>query len=62
MLEDNVPAEAVEALRSVADCSLSFFGDTVEKWVMYLVLCGAVVLLVAAYVLIMMLAERKNRK
>lgn len=62
MLEDNVPAEAVDALRSVADCSLSFFGDTVEKWVMYLVLCGAVVLLVAAYVLIMMLAERKNRK
>ena len=62
MLADHVPAEAVDALRSVADCNLSFFGGTVEKWVMYLVLCGAVVLLVAAYVLIMALAERKNCK
>ena len=62
MLEDNIPQEAVDALRSVADCKLSFFGNDVEKWVMYLVLVGSVVLLVAAYVLITALAERKNRK
>ena len=62
MAEDGIPAEAVDALRAVSDCQLSFFGNDVEKWVMYLVLVGAVVLLVAAYVLITVLAERKNRK
>ena len=62
MLEDQVPAEAVDALRSVADCQLSFFGHDVEKWVMYLVLAGSVLLMVAAYVLIVKLAERKNTK
>ena len=62
MAEDGIPAEAVDALRAVSDCQLSFFGHDVEKWVMFLVLVGAVVLLVAAYVLITVLAERKNRK
>ena len=62
MTEDGMPTEAVDALRAVSDCQLSFFGHDVEKWVMYLVLVGAVVLLVGAYVLITVLAERKNRK
>ena len=62
MAEDGIPAEAVDALRAVSDCQLSFFGNDVEKWVMFLVLVGAVLLLVAAYVLITVLAERKNRK
>ena len=62
MSADNIPQEAVDALRSVADCKLSFFGGDIDKWVMYLVLVGSVVLLVAAYVLITVLAERKNRK
>lgn len=62
MLNDGVPAEAVDALRAVADCQLSFMDNTVEKWVMYLVLVGAVVLLLAAYITIMILSERKNRK
>lgn len=62
MLEDQIPEQAVEALRSVADCKLSFFGHDVEKWLMYLVLVGAVVLLVTAYVLIMACAERRKRK
>lgn len=62
MLDDHIPQEAVDALRSVADCKLYFFDHAVDKWVMYLVLIGAVVLMVAAYVLITVLAERKNRK
>ena len=62
MTEDGMPTEAVDALRAVSDCQLSFFGHDVEKWVMYLVLVGAVLLLVAAYLLITVLAERKNRK
>ena len=62
MLEEHIPQEAVDALRSVADCKLFFFDHAVDKWVMYLVLIGAVVLMIAAYVLITVLAERKNRK
>ena len=62
MSADNIPQDAVDALRTVADCKLSFFGSDIEKWVMYLVLVGAVVLLVAAYITITALAERKNRK
>ena len=62
MSADNIPQEAVDALRTVADCKLSFFGSDIEKWVTYLVLVGAVVLLVAAYITITALAERKNRK
>ena len=62
MSADNIPQDAVDALRTVADCKLSFFGSDIEKWVMYLVLVGAVVLLVAAYIMITALAERKNRK
>ena len=62
MLEENIPQVAVDALRAAADCQLSFFGGTVEKWVMYLVLAGSVALMVAAFVVIMVLAERKNRK
>lgn len=62
MAEDGVPTEAVEALQKVADCKLSFFDMDVDRWVMYLILVGAAVLLLAAYVLIMMRAERKKQK
>ena len=62
MRESGLPAEAVDVLGGVADCRLSFFGNDVEMWVMYLVLAGSVALLVALYVIIMVCAERKNRK
>jgi multidrug/hemolysin transport system permease protein len=62
MEEANIPQQAVDGLRAAADCQLSFFGNTVEQWVMYLVLAGSIVLMVAAFVVIMALAERKNRK
>lgn len=62
MLDEHIPQQAVDALRSVADCQLSFFGNTVDKWVMYLVLIGSVALMVTAFILIVALAERKNRK
>lgn len=62
MLDSRVPQEAVDKLRAAADCQLSFFNHNVEQWVMYLVLVGSIVLMVAAFVLIVALAERKNRK
>ncbi|MBE7080366.1 MAG: ABC transporter permease [Clostridiales bacterium] len=62
MLAENVPQQAVDGLRAAADCRLSFFGNTVEQWVMYLVLAGSILLMLSAFVIIMVLAERKNRK
>ena len=62
MLEDGVAEPIVDAFRSIADCKLFFFDGSVERWVMYLVLAGSVAVMVAAFVLIVALAERKNRK
>ena len=62
MKAQNIPKEAIDGLRMAGDCKLSFFGHNVELWVMYLVLIGAIVLLVAVFMLITTLSERKNRK
>ena len=43
------------------DCNLYFFGDKVETGAMYLVLGGAVILLVALYVLLNLLRGRKEK-
>ena len=55
------PAEIVEAIRDSVDCNLYFFGDKVETGAMYLVLGGAVLLLVALYVLLNLLRGRKEK-
>lgn len=62
MEAQNIPKEAIDGLRMAGDCKLSFFGHNVELWVMYLVLIGAIVLLVTVFMLITTLSERKNRK
>ena len=62
MEAQNFPAEVVKAIQDIADCNLYFFGHEVQTWVSYLILIGAIVLLVSAYVFIMAMAERKNRK
>ena len=56
------PAEAVKTLRDIADCNLYLFGNEVPEWTSYVVMLGTIVVLIAAYVLITALAERKNRK
>lgn len=50
MLDSGVPADAVEALKDAMDCRLYFFDRPVSEPVMYLVLCGTVAVLIAAYV------------
>ena len=55
------PAEIVEDIRDSVDCNLYFFGDKVETGAMYLVLGGAVILLVALYVLLNLLRGRKEK-
>ncbi|MBR4943140.1 MAG: ABC transporter permease [Clostridia bacterium] len=62
MAEQGLPTEAITALKEVADCNLYFFDAKVETWAMYLMVVGAIVLLVAGFALLMALSERKNRK
>lgn len=61
MQKEGVAAEAIEGIKNGFDCNLYFFGDKVEVWAMYLVLCLSVLVLVGAYVLINRLcAKTKN--
>lgn len=55
------PAEAVETIRDAVDCNLYFFGDGVEPGAMYAVLGGAVVVLIAVYVLLNVLRGAKQK-
>lgn len=51
MAVQGFPAEVVEAIRDSVDCNLYFFGGKVEIGTMYLILGGAVLLLIGLYVL-----------
>ncbi len=56
------PPEAVEGIRSVADCNLEFFGHSVEIWQMYLVVGLSVVLLLGVYIFLNVWGEKKKTK
>lgn len=61
MSAQGFPSEVVEAIKDSVDCNIYFFGDKVSTGAMYGVLIGAIVVLVAAYVLINFF-ESKARK
>lgn len=54
-----VPREAIDGLRGALDCDVYFFGDAVGVPVMYLILGGSTVLLVALYILLNSLRKKK---
>ncbi len=60
MLAQGFPAEVVEGIQTVADCNPTLFGHSVELWQMYLVLCGAILLLVGGYILMNVLGARRK--
>ncbi|MBR4866254.1 MAG: ABC transporter permease [Clostridia bacterium] len=55
-----IPESTLDEMRSALDCSIDFFGTTVPDGVMYLILVGAVLLLMGVYVLLNIL--RKPQK
>ncbi len=59
METEGVPAEVIERIKDSIDCNLYFFDKQVELPVMYLIMGGAVVVLVAAYILINCLRGRR---
>lgn len=49
------PSDVIEGIKDSIDCNLYFFGDKVELGTMYLIVGGAVVILIFVYVLINLL-------
>ena len=56
-----IPAEALDGLRDGVDCNVYFFGSAVDIPYMYLILSGAAVLFVAAYVLMNRFCGKKSK-
>lgn len=61
MTKVGFPTEAVNSIRDAVDCNLYFFDKPVSTEVMYLILGGSVVVLVALYVCFNFLRGRKHR-
>ncbi len=57
----NIPEQAITEIRKMTDCSLSFFGNDVEQWVMYLVMIASIILLLAIYILLNNLVKGKKK-
>lgn len=62
LAEASVPSEVVASLADVVDCNLYFFDNAVEIPVLYAVLCGSTLLLMAIYIAIQSLANRKGNQ
>lgn len=56
-----IPADVISAMKDSIDCNVYFFGEKVDIGVMYAVLIGAIVALIAAYVLINRFVKRKSK-
>lgn len=62
MLNDGIPQEAIDGLADSIDCHIYFFGTKVSTSVSYLILCSAIVLLIAIYVALNVLKSKKRCK
>lgn len=60
MQAQGLPAEVITALRDSSDCNVYFFGTRVSPAGMYLVLCGSIIILISAFVLINVLRAKKS--
>ena len=50
MRSEGLSEEVIEGLRGSADCAIYFFGNKVELWQSYLIICGSIVLLLGIYI------------
>ncbi len=58
MQSQSLPPEVIESLKDALDCNLYFFGSQVSIPIMYLILGGTAVLLIAVYILLNMLKKK----
>ena len=62
MGEQGFPEQVLEAIKDSVDCNIYFFDTRVELSTMYLVLIGAIIALIAGYVLLNILAGNRKQK
>lgn len=60
MLKIGVPAEVLESVKDSVDCNLYFFGKQVSVGAMYAIVILTIVALLIVYILLNVLASRKN--
>lgn len=58
MIDTGFPAEVIERIKDSIDCNLYFFDHAVAQSTMYLILGGAILLLIGAYVLLTLRRRR----
>lgn len=59
MSKTGFPPEVVESIKDSVDCNLYFFGNKVETYAMYLVLIGAIAVILGAYILTNVLKKKR---
>lgn len=55
------PKQVVDAIRDSVDCNIYFFDTKVEQASMYLILIGAVAILIGIYILLNLLASKRSK-
>jgi len=60
MGSQGAPAEATKAMYDLLDCNIYFFDNRVEEPVMYIILSGSVIALIATYIIMNSLAKKKR--
>ena len=61
MENEGIPAEVVESIKDSVDCNLYFFDKRVEIWTMYCIITVTVISLIAVYVLMNYLKNRRAK-
>ena len=61
MSDEGLGEEVISALRESADCAIYFFDTKVEVWQSYLIICGAIILLLGIYIGLNYLSLGKKR-
>lgn len=61
MKAQGFPTEVVDKIKESVDCKLDFFGTKVTTGAMYLILCASIVLLIAIYIGMNIIAGKKRK-
>ena len=61
MKAQGFPTEVVDKIKESVDCKLEFFGTKVPTGAMYLILCASIVLLIAIYIGMNIIAGKKRK-
>lgn len=61
MKAQGFPTEVVDMIKESVDCKLDFFGTKVPTGAMYLILCASIVLLIAIYIGMNIIAGKKRK-